>query len=458
MKDLELIINNLLKEENEKEWFEFKENWFDPKVLGEYISAISNSAAIIGKDEGYFIWGIGDVTHDIVGTSTNYFDNFKGEPIEHYLARNLSPDILLSFDEIYINDKRLVVLTIPAAKNIPTSFNKERFIRIGSSKENLTKYPEREIQLFDILKNGLPSITGVESEYQDLTFEKLFTYYAGKGINLRTDTFKKNLHLLTSNGNYNLLAQLLSDDCHIPIRVSIFRGNNKASQLYSIKEFGNTCILIALDRILEYGDVINLVQVDERNRKLTRNDINLFDENAFREALINAFVHNKWVSKNAPMITVFSDRIEILSRGTLSPEQTLNGFYSGESVPVNESLSDIFLQLHISERSGRGVPQIIEAYGKNAFEFRDNSIVVTIPFKRIDYVAENDFNYYVDEPLSTPEKIYELIKEKPNITQSQLAKLLSLGRTAIQDGIVKLKKEGKIERVGANKNGHWLIK
>lgn len=48
-----------------------------------------------------------------------------------------------------------------------------------------------------------------------------------------------------------------------------------------------------------------------------------------------------------------------------------------------KKLSEIFLQLHISEKSGRGVPKIIETYGKGAFTFRENSIVVTIPLQRI---------------------------------------------------------------------------
>ena len=72
-----------------------------------------------------------------------------------------------------------------------------------------------------------------------------------------------------------------------------------------------------------------------------------------------------------------------LSRGTLAPKQTLEGFFLGESVPVNRCLSDIFLQLHISERSGRGVPIIKQVYGKDAFEFRENAIVVTVPFEKI---------------------------------------------------------------------------
>lgn len=59
---------------------------------------------------------------------------------------------------------------------------------------------------------------------------------------------------------------------------------------------------------------------------------------------------NPWVDGNEPIITVYSDWIEILSRGGLAPLQTKAGFFRGHSVPVNEKLSEIFLQLHISEK------------------------------------------------------------------------------------------------------------
>ena len=165
------------------------------------------------------------------------------------------------------------------------------------------------------------------------------------------------------------MAQLLSDNNNIPVRVSIFKGKDKTSTLYSVREFGNNCILLSLDKVLEYGDVLNIIQADETDRVVQRKEVPLFNPAAFREAVVNAFVHNSWIDGNAPMITVFSDRIEILSRGTLAPKQTFEGFFLGESVPVNRKLSDIFLQLHISERSGRGVPQITKIYGREAFEF-----------------------------------------------------------------------------------------
>ena len=87
--------------------------------------------------------------------------------------------------------------------------------------------------------------------------------------------------------------------------------------------------------------------------------------------------------------------MEILSRGHLPPKQTVEGFFAGESVPVNQKLSDIFLQLHISERSGRGIPKITELYGEDCIELRENSIVVTIPFERLEtrtYVPVDDEN------------------------------------------------------------------
>ena len=49
------------------------------------------------------------------------------------------------------------------------------------------------------------------------------------------------------------------------------------------------------------------------------------------------------------MITVYSNRIEILLRGTIAPVQTIEEFYLVKSIPVNEKLSEIFAQLRISD-------------------------------------------------------------------------------------------------------------
>ena len=179
-------------------------------------------------------------------------------------------------------------------------------------------------------------------------------------------------------------AQLLSDDPHIPIRFAVFDGKDKTSTMYAVREYGNMCVLVSLDKVLDFGDTLNVPQADERERKVERKEVMLFDKDAFREAVINAFAHNMWVNGDSPMFTAYEDRIEVVSLGTLPPGQTKEGFFSGVSIPVNKKLCEILLQLHISEKSGRGVPRIVKAYGQEVFEFKDNAIVVTIPFNRLD--------------------------------------------------------------------------
>ncbi|MGN0893444.1 MAG: ATP-binding protein, partial [Succinivibrio sp.] len=223
----------------------------------------------------------------------------------------------------------------------------------------------------------------------------------------------------------------------------------------------NNCIFFSLDKVLEYADVINIVQADESNRLVDRKEVQLFDNNAFREAIINAFVHNLWVDGNAPMITIFSDRIEILSRGTLAPNQTKEGFYKGESIPVNQALSDMFLQLHISERSGRGVPKITKIYGENAFEFRDNSIVVNIPFKRLSSSLVNELEEKtIDKEIKlnkSQKKILDAIRDNPNLTLEDLSVIIGVANSTIEKNIRQLKANGVIARMGSKKNGYWTI-
>ena len=459
--NLDDLVLALARRPIEEEWLEFKENWYQSRGLGEYISCLSNAAAFRGVEAAYMIWGVENDTHDIVGTDFTWKRDVKNEPLEHYLARQLSPDIAFRFEEVEVSGNRVVVLTVPAATKVPTAFDGVRYSRIGSSKVNLAKHPDREAELFRVLLYGPATMENTEAEDQDLSFTRLFTYYAGRGVELRADTFAKNLGFLTSDGKYNLLAQLLSDDSRMPIRVSIFAGKTKADPLYSVREFGNTCLLVSLDRVLDYIDVLNVVQADERNRVVERKDIPLMEPKPVREAIINAFVHNRWVDGNAPMFTVYSDRLEVLSRGPLPSKQTMDGFFRGESVPVNQKLSDMFLQLHISERSGRGVPKIVEVYGRGCYEFREGSIALTIPFNRINAVepaAPVDAAKDAGELSKVQAEVLAEIRNDPNATHDQIAASIGRGRTAVVKAIRQLREGGYIERVGSNKSGWWRVR
>lgn len=327
-------------------------------------------------------------------------------------------------------------------------------------REQMDKYHKKELKLNSTLQNGFPTIVNVAApDYaQDLTFEKLMMYYGAKGITLKIESFERSLKLKNKNGEYNVMAYILSDQNSIPVRVSVFSGIDKTAPLFSVKEFGNTCILYSIDKILEYGDAINIIQADERNRISERKDVPLFDYEAFHEAILNAFIHNKWLTLNAPQISIFTDRIEILSHGGLAIDQDESGFYGGASIPVNDVLASIFLQLRISERSGRGVPKIVGKYGKKAIKIEKNRIIVTIPFEKI---GVNQFsivsNKVSNKPNSTKMKIIDTMRNNPSVTINQLMAITELSEPGIKKNLKQLKETGIIRRVGANKNGYWQV-
>ena len=53
--------------------------------------------------------------------------------------------------------------------------------------------------------------------------------------------------------------------------------------------------------------------------------------------------------------------------------------------------------------------------------------------------------------------ILEAIDKDKNISQTELAQKLSLTRETINRNMKKLKDQGIIKRVGADKNGHWEV-
>lgn len=70
MNDPELtsLLRELISLPNETEWVEFKSNYGKPQEIGEYLSALSNSACLHNKEKGYLVFGIENETHKVVGT------------------------------------------------------------------------------------------------------------------------------------------------------------------------------------------------------------------------------------------------------------------------------------------------------------------------------------------------------------------------------------------------------
>ena len=149
------LVKELSTLPNETEWVEFKVNNDKPDEIGEYISALSNSATINRKLYAYIVWGIENDTHEISGTKFKpNLIKIGNEELENWLLRLLSPRIYFNFYKIEINSEDVVILEIEKASRRPVQFKGQEYIRIGSYKKKLKDYPEKERELwrlFDII-------------------------------------------------------------------------------------------------------------------------------------------------------------------------------------------------------------------------------------------------------------------------------------------------------------------
>ncbi|MCW5962360.1 MAG: ATP-binding protein, partial [Pyrinomonadaceae bacterium] len=88
------LIHSLKRLPAETEWIEFKVNNSDPNEIGEYISALSNSSALLRQPAGFLVWGIEDATH--ITTGTNFkpkLTKSKNQDLENWLSNNTHPRI-----------------------------------------------------------------------------------------------------------------------------------------------------------------------------------------------------------------------------------------------------------------------------------------------------------------------------------------------------------------------------
>jgi ATP-dependent DNA helicase RecG len=130
------------------------------------------------------------------------------------------------------------------------------------------------------------------------------------------------------------------------------------------------------------------------------------------------------------------------------------------SEPHNPSIAAPFFLAGYIESWGRGIEKIIEESQKfNGItpQFRWlNGLWVEFYFNNTPNKIE-DTETRVKTRVKTREKILEFISANPNITNQELADILELTVKGIEWQIKKLKEDGKLERIGGAKGGHWEI-
>ncbi len=152
--ELKRLLDELRRLPSENEWVEFKVNNYESQSIGEYISALSNSACLHRKEFGCLVFGIEDETHTVKGTTFKPKETKVGnEELENWLAHNLNPRIDFKIFEFDYEGKNIVIFRIDPASSVPVRFKGVGYIQVGSYKKKLAEHAEKERKIWSITSN-----------------------------------------------------------------------------------------------------------------------------------------------------------------------------------------------------------------------------------------------------------------------------------------------------------------
>jgi len=393
------LLKELCALPNETEWVEFKRNYIEHQKIGEYISALSNSAALSDKMAGYLIWGIDDATHKIVGTDFQP-KKFKvgNEELENWLLRLLSPKINFNFYELDTEQGKVVILEIDRAVRSPVQFQGKEYIRIGTYKKLLKDFPEKERELWRIFNTtpfeDLPAKEKINADdvlylldypsYFELTNQPLPDNKSGI-LNCLTEDrmiIKDDAGLFTiTNLGAILFAKRIDKFKNLQgksVRVIVYKDT---SRLNTIKETtGKKGYANGFKGLIDYLNT--LIPSNEVISKVFRKDIPMYPSIAVRELVANAIIHQDFFIRGAgPMIELFSDRMEITNPG--KPLIRTERFLDSPPKSKNEAFAFFMRRIGICEERGSGIDKVVfqtELYQLPAplFEVIENNTKATL--------------------------------------------------------------------------------
>lgn len=369
------LVRELCKLDRETVFVEFKHNDAEPKEIGEYISALSNSAALAGKAFAYMVWGISDVGHQIVGTNFSPGSKKIGnEELENWLLRLLSRKLHFRFFEVIIDDFKVVILEIERAVREPLQFEGTEFIRIGSYKKRLKDFPEKARDLWRVFdktpfENGIALERKTDAEVVALLdYPSYFDLLKRPLPENRTAIIealeRDSLILPCPAGGWDItnLGAILfakrSDDFvtlkRKAMRVIQYRGT---SRVETIKEqIGTKGYACGFEGLIGYAN--SLLPTNEIVGQALRRSVAMYPELSLREVIANAVIHQDFSQTGSgPMVEIFEDRIEITNPG--APLIDTQRLLDTPPKSRNEALASLMRRVGICEERGSGWDKVV---------------------------------------------------------------------------------------------------
>ena len=369
------LAAELRKLPNETGWLEFKENNTNPEDIGEYLSALSNTAALQDKTSAYVIWGVKDGTHEVVGTTFQPAKTKKGnEDLESWLTRLLNPRLHFHFHEVTHEGKHVVILEIPRAHSKPVQFHGVEFIRVGSYRQKLKDHPQIEKDLWRVFDTTpfeeLIALSHVDAA-DVLSLLDYPAFFELLEQPLPTDRDKildrladDRMILSDAAGKWNipnlgaiLFARNLDDFKTLArkaVRIIVYEGKGRLKTLREqpVRQgyaAGFKSLIERVNALLPRTEVVG---------HGIRREVPLYPEPAIRELIPNALIHQDFsMTGSGPMIEIFSDRMEITNPG--EPLVKTERFLDSPPRSRNEALASFMRRLGVCEERGSGVDKVV---------------------------------------------------------------------------------------------------
>lgn len=264
-----------------------------------------------------------------------------------------------------------------------------------------------------------------------------------------------------------------------------FDGLNRASKVVKENRFSGNLIqmLKELDSFVKYTIEDKrpvLVSALREEEKIN------YPYVAIRELLMNSVMHRSYEGSNAPTkFYEYSDRIEIDNPGNLYGKARVENF-PNENDYRNPVVAEAMKTLGYVNKFGRGINMVQDVLTENgntpAKFVLDDITTFKVVVHNAEYVSQienskenvtdvtdvtDNVTDVTDSVTDNPSSMYDandrrirlmdIIRTNANVSVSELAELTSVSRRTILRDIDILKTEGKLQRVGSEKNGHWII-
>ena len=284
---------------------------------------------------------------------------------------------------------------------------------------------------------------------QELSFEILQSNLKEK---IQIETFNKDtlktLNLYDDANGFNNAAGLLADKNHFP-GIDIVKFGENISIIQKRITFENTSVLGIYEKALSvFRDYYQYEVIQGADRKM----VEKIPEAAFREAIANALIHRVWDLDLQIRVSMFDDRIEVVSPGGLPSGITEDEYLSGKlSVLRNRNLANVFYRLGFVEIFGTGITRIKQIYSeasvKPSFEVSENAIQIVLP------IYEENANLTEDEKV-----VYKLLSKNMLKSMSEIAPYISFGKSKTTKLLKDMEQKGVITIEGKGKGTKYRIK